>query len=657
MNLSIFVIVPLLMLLGLWLARNDKQVRGVMVAGASVLLGLSIYLVFAFLEARETMPADQAPMLFTYCVPWFEPLHINYSLGVDGISVVMILLTSIIVFTGTFASWQMEPMKKEYFLWFTLLSIGVYGFFISIDMFTMFMFYEVALIPMYLLIGVWGSGAKEYSAMKLTLMLMGGSALLVIGILGIYFYSGAQTFEILDIAHHTNGAHAIPESVQNVFFPLLFIGFGILGALFPFHTWSPDGHASAPTAVSMLHAGVLMKLGGYGCFRIAMFLLPAATHGFWIKVFLVLTTISIVYGALSACVQTDLKYINAYSSVSHCGMVLFALCMMTETAATGAILQMLSHGLMTALFFAVIGMIYHQAGTRDVRYLGGLMKIIPFLSVGYAVAGLANLGLPGFSGFVAEMTIFVGSFQNADTFHRVCTIIACTSIVVTAVYILRCVGKILYQKVPNPKLEKLHDATWDERIAVAGLIACVAGLGMFPLWAEEIIMDAVGPIFGILFYLLVVFAAVSSSISLLEVIVAHFVDKARDAGKGDKRKTYTLIAAACVGLGCILVCADALGSTGFAPGNLLGMTGELPTWAADWLDFWDMLSEGIMMPLGALLMSLMIGWEIGPEVVKDECEQSGHAMSGYGFFKVCVKFITPLCMILILYGQIKEFFF
>ena len=170
-------------------------------------------------------------------------------------------------------------------------------------------------------------------------------------------------------------------------------------------------------------------------------------------------------------------------------------------------------------------------------------------------------------------------------------------------------------------------------------------------------MGGLGPIFGILFYLLVVFAAVSSSISLLEVIVAHFVDKARDEGKGDKRKTYTLIAAACVGLGCILVCADALGSTGFAPGNLLGMTGELPTWAADWLDFWDMLSEGIMMPLGALLMSLMIGWEVGPEMVKAECEQSGHAMSSYGFFKICVKFITPLCMILILYGQIKEFFF
>jgi NADH-quinone oxidoreductase subunit M len=178
--------------------------------------------------------------------------------------------------------------------------------------------------------------------------------------------------------------------------------------------------------------------------------------------------------------------------------VLFALLMMTKTACTGAILQMLSHGLMTALFFALIGMIYGRTHTRDVRKLGGLMKIMPFLSVGYVIAGLANLGLPGFSGFVAEMTIFVGSFENGDTFHRAATIIACTSIVITAVYILRCVGKILYQKVPNPKLEKLHDATWDERIAVAGLIACVAGLGMFPLWAEKIIMDAVGPIFSVI---------------------------------------------------------------------------------------------------------------------------------------------------------------
>ena len=485
--LTLFVVIPVLMLLGLWFSKNLAQVRGVMVAGASALLVLAIWLTVTFIQMRHAGNTD--PMLFTYSVAWFPSLHIAYSVGVDGISVVMLLLSAIIVFTGTFASWQAMSNHKEYFLWFTLLSTGVFGFFISVDMFTMFMFYEVALIPMYLLIGVWGTGAKEYAAMKLTLMLMGGSALLIIGILAIYFFSGATTMNINEIAAMAN----IPENVQNIFFPLLFIGFGVLGALFPFHTWSPDGHASAPTAVSMLHAGVLMKLGGYGCFRIAMYLMPSALDT-WAPVFLILTTISVVYGALSACVQTDLKYINAYSSVSHCGMVLFALCMVTQTAITGAVIQMLSHGLMTALFFAVIGMIYHRAGTRDVRYLGGLMKVVPFLAVSYVVAGLANLGLPGFSGFVAEMTIFVGSFQNADTFHRVCTIVACTSIVVTAVYILRVVGKILFQKIPNPEFLKLTDATWDERLAVGGLIFCVAGLGTAPFWAQEIIYEAVGPI-------------------------------------------------------------------------------------------------------------------------------------------------------------------
>ena len=485
--LTLFVVIPVLMLLGLWFSKNLAQVRGVMVAGASALLVLAIWLTVTFIQMRHAGNTD--PMLFTYSVAWFPSLHIAYSVGVDGISVVMLLLSAIIVFTGTFASWQAMSNHKEYFLWFTLLSTGVFGFFISVDMFTMFMFYEVALIPMYLLIGLWGTCAKDYAAMKLTLMLMGGSALLIIGILAIYFFSGATTMNINEIAAMAN----IPENVQNIFFPLLFIGFGVLGALFPFHTWSPDGHASAPTAVSMLHAGVLMKLGGYGCFRIAMYLMPSALDT-WAPVFLILTTISVVYGALSACVQTDLKYINAYSSVSHCGMVLFALCMVTQTAITGAVIQMLSHGLMTALFFAVIGMIYHRAGTRDVRYLGGLMKVVPFLAVSYVVAGLANLGLPGFSGFVAEMTIFVGSFQNADTFHRVCTIVACTSIVVTAVYILRVVGKILFQKIPNPEFLKLTDATWDERLAVGGLIFCVAGLGTAPFWAQEVIYDAVGPI-------------------------------------------------------------------------------------------------------------------------------------------------------------------
>ena len=489
--LSLFVVIPVLMLLGLWVARTLNQVRGVMVVGSTCLLALSGWLTLEFIHLREI--GETAPMLFTYSVEWFKPLNIAYSVGVDGISVVMLLLSSVIVFTGTFASWQLKPLTKEYFLWFTLLSTGVFGFFICTDLFTMFMFYEVALIPMYLLIGVWGSGNKEYAAMKLTLMLMGGSALLIIGILGIYFFSGATTMNVLEIAQ----MHNIPVETQKVFFPFIFIGFGVLGALFPFHTWSPDGHASAPTAVSMLHAGVLMKLGGYGCFRVAMYLLPdAAQELSWI--FLILTTISVVYGALSACVQTDLKYINAYSSVSHCGLVLFALLIMTKTACTGAILQMLSHGLMTALFFALIGMIYGRTHTRDVRKLGGLMKIMPFLSVGYVIAGLANLGLPGFSGFIAEMTIFVGSFEVAGTFHTACTVIACCSIVVTAVYILRVVGKILFQEVADPHYLQLTDATWDERFSVCCLIFCVAALGMAPLWASNVIADGVAPILSVI---------------------------------------------------------------------------------------------------------------------------------------------------------------
>ncbi len=489
--LSSFVFIPLAMLLGLWLARNVNQVRGVMVAGSSALLILAVYLTIRFLGDRAAGITDE--MLYTGALSWFEPLHIKYSVGVDGISVAMLLLSAIIVFTGTFASWKLQPLTKEYFLWFTLLSMGVFGFFISVDMFAMFMFYEIALIPMYLLIGVWGSGRKEYSAMKLTLMLMGGSAFLMCGIFGIFYGAGAQTMNILDIAHHTGGATAIPFAQQCLWFPLTFVGFGVLGALFPFHTWSPDGHASAPTAVSMLHAGVLMKLGGYGCFRIAMFLMPEAANELgWI--FLILTGISVVYGAFSACVQTDLKYINAYSSVSHCGLVLFAILMMNQTACTGAVLQMLSHGLMTALFFALIGMIYGRTHTRDIRELNGLMRIMPFLSVCYVIAGLANLGLPGLSGFIAEMTIFVGSFQNTGAFYTTLTIIACTSIVITAVYILRLVGKILYGTCTNEHHLQLTDATWDERFAVVCLIIAVAGLGMAPLWISNMITDGVVPI-------------------------------------------------------------------------------------------------------------------------------------------------------------------
>lgn len=479
-----FVVIPLLMLAGLALCKNIKQIRTVALIGSIALIALSVKLLLDYLGLREA--GETAQMLFTDSWMWFEPLNIHLAVGVDGISIAMILLSSIIVFAGTFASWKIDPMPKEFFLWLILLSTGVFGFFISIDLFTMFMFYEVALIPMYLLIGVWGSGKKNYSAMKLTLMLMGGSAFLMLGLIGIYYHSnpdGSQlTWNLVEIAQNAQ----IEKGWQYFLFTMTFVGFGVLGAMFPFHTWSPDGHASAPTAVSMLHAGVLMKLGGYGCFRVSIYLMPEAANELaWI--FLILTGISVVYGAFSACVQTDLKYINAYSSVSHCGLVLFAILMLNTTAMTGAIMQMLSHGLMTALFFALIGMIYGRTHTRDIREMGGLMKIMPFLSVCYVIAGMASLGLPGLSGFVAEMTIFVGSFQESDTFHRAFTIVACCSIVITAVYILRVVGKLLFGPVQDKHHLELTDATWWERSSTITLIICVAAIGCFPNFFSDLI--------------------------------------------------------------------------------------------------------------------------------------------------------------------------
>jgi NADH-quinone oxidoreductase subunit M len=480
--LSLFVLVPVLMLLSLFVCRGMKQIRTVMVTGVSVLMALAAVLSVMFVNERAVSDNE---MLFTDSIVWYESMNIHYAVGVDGISVLMIALAAIIVFTGVFSSWN---MPREYFMWYCLLSVGVFGFFISLDLFTMFLFYEVALIPMYLLIGVWGTGRKEYSAMKLTLMLMAGSAFLLTGILGIYFTSGHASMNIVELA-----AKTIPMAHQYWIFPMTFLGFGVLGALFPFHTWSPDGHASAPTAVSMLHAGVLMKLGGYGCFRVAIYLMPEAAHELsWI--FLILTGISVVYGAFGAVVQTDLKYINAYSSVSHCGLVLFAILMLNRTAMTGAVLQMLSHGLMTALFFALIGLIYGRTHTRDIREMGGLMKIMPFASVCYVIAGLASLGLPGLSGFVAEMTVFIGSFEHADLFHRILTITATCSIVITAVYILRTVGKILYGPVINEHHLSLPDASWYEKVSVVVLIAGIVFIGILPSLVSGIISNSLAPV-------------------------------------------------------------------------------------------------------------------------------------------------------------------
>jgi NADH-quinone oxidoreductase subunit M len=484
--LSLFVLIPTLMMIGLFVSKTRNQILFVMTFGATLQLIFSSVVTYMYLSERAA--GNMAEMLFTADTVWYAPFNIHYSVGIDGVSVVMLLLSAIIIFAGIFASWKINLLTKEFFIWYNLLSLGVFGFFICLDLFTMFMYYEIALVPMYLLIGVWGSGKKEFVAMKLILMLMGCSALLLMCILGIYYQSGASSMNILEIAKH-----GIPLQAQYYLFPLTFLAFAIKGAMFPFHTWLPDGHAAAPTAVSMFQAGVLMKLGGYGCFRIALYLMPEAAHEFaWI--FIILSVISVIYGAFAAVAQKDLKYINAYSSVSHCGLVTFALLMFNQTAMTGAILQMLSHGLMAALIFALIGMIYGRTHTRMINEMSGLMKVLPFLGVSYVIGGLASLGLPGLSGFISEMTIFVGAFQEADTFNRVLTIIACNTIVITAVYILRMVGEILFGALQDEHHKHLEDATWYERISVVTLIAAIFAVGSAPFWISAMIGESVMPV-------------------------------------------------------------------------------------------------------------------------------------------------------------------
>ena len=487
--LSLFVIVPLLTVLVLIFAKDLKQARLISVIGMGIQFAMSINLIFAYLKERAV---NSDLMVFTKDVVWYETFNIHYSIGVDAISVVMIALTAIVVFAGIFISWKTDDLPKEFFMSLIALSLGVFGFFISTDLFTLFVFFEIAVIPIYLLIGIWGSGPKENSAMKLTLMLMGASAILSVGILGIYFNSnadgGALTFNILEIAKVN-----IPEAAQNIFFPLVFIGFAVIGGLFPFHTWSPSGHASAPTAVSMLHAGVLMKLGGYGVFRVSMYLLPVGALN-WSDFFLVLTAFGVIYGAFGAIMQKDLKYVNAYASVSHLSLVLFALLMFNRTAWTGAIIQSLSHGLLTAMFFALIGMVYGRTHTREISKLGGIMKVLPFIGAIYVITGLAYLGLPGFSGFVAEMTVFVGSFQHPDLFHRILTIIVVSSIVVTAVYILRMVGKIMMGPLSNSAYKDLPKATWFEKTGLILLLIPVILIGVLPLGLSEILKESIQPL-------------------------------------------------------------------------------------------------------------------------------------------------------------------
>ena len=390
MNLSILILVPLLTAVTVLLMRNKQQVKWISLIGATAQLALAFILLVAY--RNEVASGNSEQFLFQQQYDWFPSWHISFHLGVDGISVAMILLTAFVVIAGVLVSWNIEKMTKEFYFLLILLSFGAYGFFISLDLFILFFFLEIAVIPKYLLIGIWGSGKKEYAANKLALMLMGGSALVLVGLLGLYFSNAERTFDLVKLSHLD-----IPVYVQEICFPLLFVGFGVFTALFPFHTWVPDGHSSAPTAGSMFLAGISMKLGGYGCLRVAAYVMPEGAKEY-ANIIIILSTIAILYGAFATMMQKDLKYMNAYSSVSHVGFVLFGIGMLTKTAITGAVIQMVSHGLMTALFFAVIGMIYERTHTRQVNEMGGLLKVMPFITTVLFIVGLCSLGLPGLSG-------------------------------------------------------------------------------------------------------------------------------------------------------------------------------------------------------------------------------------------------------------------
>lgn len=489
MNLSLLILLPLLTAVAILLIRNATQVKWVSLAGATLQFVLAFALLFAF--RNERLAGNTAQMLFELQYNWFPAWNISFHLGVDGISVAMILLTAFVVIAGVLVSWNVTKMTKEFYFLLILLSLGAYGFFISLDLFILFFFLEIAVIPKYLLIGIWGSGKKEYSANKLALMLMGGSALVLVGLLGVYF-SGGNSFDLLQLSKLD-----IPVRTQMICFPLLFVGFGVFTALFPFHTWVPDGHSSAPTAGSMFLAGISMKLGGYGCLRVATYIMPEGAKEY-ATIIIVLSVIAILYGAFATMMQKDLKYINAYSSISHCGFVLLGIGMLTKTAITGAVMQMVSHGLMTALFFAVIGMIYERTHTRQVSEMGGLLKRMPFIGTVLFIVGLCSLGLPGLSGFVAEMTVFMGSWEHPDTFRRVATVLACLSIVVTAVYILRAVAQTAMGPLKD-EFRNLTDATWNEKLAALILIAGIIAIGVAPFWLNdlispgaEIIMNRIG---------------------------------------------------------------------------------------------------------------------------------------------------------------------
>ncbi len=465
--LSAIVFLPILsgvVLLFLPPKRRDVIYRFALgVALLAFLLSLIVYFSFDINGARYQ---------FEEQYNWLPDLGISYHVAVDGISAPLVLLTGVVIFTGVIISQHIDDRPREFFAFLFILASGVFGVFVSLDMFALFFFYEIAVFPMYLLIALWGwKQTREYAAMKLTLYLFIGSVIALVGGLAMYFASGLHTFDMIAL----EAANFTPE-FQNLWFPFVFFGFAILGGIFPFHNWSPDGHVAAPTAVSMFHAGVLMKLGAFAALRVGIMLLPigAQTHMWWI---ILLTLVNVVYGAFIAMVQTDFKYMIGFSSVSHMGLVAMGFATLTPQGLLGAGVQMVSHGVMTALFFAVVGLIYDQAHTREIPKLGGLIKVMPFAAVAFIIGGLVSMGMPGFSGFIAEFPIFMGLWNGG---YAWIAIVAAISIAVTAAYILRAVGRVFFGELPAELEGHMHDITRSEKLALGVLCTVMIGIGIFP---------------------------------------------------------------------------------------------------------------------------------------------------------------------------------
>jgi NADH-quinone oxidoreductase subunit M len=413
-------------------------------------------------------------------LPWIPALGIEYHLAADGISLTLVLLTGIAAVVGILFSWNVEHRANEFFAFYLALIGGVYGVFISFDLFLLFVFYELAIIPKYFLIAIWGSTNREYGAMKLVLYSFVGSAMVLIGLVAAYAIAGGTTgtytFNLIELAKFQ-----FPEQFQYWAFPLVFVGFAILAGLWPFHTWAPTGHVAAPTAASMLLAGVVMKLGAYGALRVAMTLFPQGLAA-WRHEIAVLAAIGIVYGALVALVQRDFKFVIGYSSVSHMGFVLLGLMTLTSIGLSGAVLQMFSHGIIAGLLFGVVGrMVYERTHTRELAELEPmhLNRALPFAAFTFVVAGLASMGMPGFSGFIAELQVLIGAWQAFPTIAVICGL----GIIIGVAYTLRAIQKSFYsgsRVESTATTPPLAIISVPERIGAVILVAATVVIGVYP---------------------------------------------------------------------------------------------------------------------------------------------------------------------------------